>query len=60
MKKETIAYIKAMLERDVELRKNDLDRVLLQGGDGKMNMEKYRAALLALDDFQSGERAGAV
>lgn len=56
MKKETIAYIKAMLERDVELRKDDLDRVLLQGGDGKMNLEKYRAALLALDDFQSSER----
>ena len=56
MKKETIAYIKAMLEQDVELRKDDLDRVLLQGGDGKINLEKYRAALFALDDFQSSER----
>lgn len=56
MKNETRAYIKAMLEQDVELRKDDLNRVLLQGGDGKINLEKYRAALLALDDFQSSER----
>ena len=60
MNNETKAYIKAMLEQDVELRKDDLDRVLLQGGDGKANLEKYRAALLALDDFQSSERQGAV
>ena len=60
MKNETKAYIRAMLEQDVEKRKVDLDRVLLQGEDGKTNLEKYRAALLALYDFQSSERKGAV
>ena len=60
MKKETRAYIKAMLERDVELRKDDLDRVMLHGGGEEMCLEKYRAALLALDDFQSVEREGTV
>lgn len=60
MKNETKTYIKAMLEQDVENKKVDLDRILLQGGDGKANLEKYRAALLTLYDFQSSERQGNV
>ena len=54
MKQETTKYVKAMLEQDVACRKDDLDRNLLQGGDGTRELERYRAALLALDDFQSG------
>ena len=54
MKEETKTYVKTMLDSDLERRRSDLDRVLLQGGDGKRELERYRAALLALDDFASG------
>lgn len=51
MKEETRAYVGSMLAQDLECRRADLDRVLLQGGDGKRELERYRAALLAMDDF---------
>lgn len=51
MKEETRSYVKNMLEQDLACRRADLDRVLLQGGDGKRELERYRAALLAMDDF---------
>lgn len=54
MKEETKTYVKTMLDSDLERRRSDLDRVLLQGGDGKRELERYRAALLARDDFTSG------
>ena len=56
MKDETRNYVKTMLDQDLECRRADLDRVLIQGGDGKRELERYRAALLALDDFSSGAR----
>ena len=54
MKEETRSYVKNMLEQDLGCRRTDLDRVLLQGGDSKRELERYRTALLALDDFASG------
>lgn len=54
MKEETRSYVKNMLEQDLGCRRADLDRILLQGGDGKRELERYRTALLALDDFASG------
>lgn len=54
MKEETRTHVKNMLSGDLECRRADLERVLLQGGDGKRELERYWAALLALDDFASG------
>lgn len=56
MKDETKAYLTNMLEQDLECRRADLDRVILQGGDGKRELERYREAMLAKDDFSSGAR----
>lgn len=55
MKEATKAYLGAMLKQDLEIRRADLDRALLQGGDGKRELERYRAALLAMDDFTDKE-----
>ena len=54
MKDGTKAYLGNLLEQDLECRRAELDRVLLQGGDGKRELERYRAAMLAKDDFSSG------
>ena len=54
MKKETLDRIRKMLREDVENRQRELDRVLLNGMDGKRELEQYREALLAREDFEGG------
>ena len=54
MKKETVDRIRKMLREDVENRHRELDRVLVNGMDGKREMEQYREALLAREDFEGG------
>lgn len=58
MKNETRERIRAMMRQDLDCRKSDLDRALLQGEEGKRQLEQYRAALLALDDFEESEKGG--
>lgn len=60
MKKETRDRIRKMLREDVDYRKKELDRVLIQGGEGKRELEQYREALLAREDFEEGVDANAV
>lgn len=52
MKQETRDRIRKMLREDADYRKKELDRVLIQGGDGKRELEEYREALLAREDFE--------
>lgn len=59
MRKETKDRILRMLREDAERRKDDLDRALLQGQDGKRELERYREALLARDDFEEGVKGTA-
>lgn len=54
MKKETLDRIRKMLREDVENRHRELDRVLVNGMDGKRELEQYREALLAREDFEGG------
>ena len=54
MKKETVDRIRKMLREDVENRHRELDRVLVNGMDGKRELEQYREALLAREDFEGG------
>ena len=54
MKKETVDRISRMLREDVENRHRELDRVLVNGMDGKRELEQYREALLAREDFEGG------
>ena len=54
MKKETLDRIRKMLREDVENRHRELDRVLVNGMDGKRELEQYREALLASEDFEGG------
>ena len=60
MKKETRDRIRKMLREDVDFRKKELDRVLIQGGEGKRELEQYREALLDREDFEEGVDANAV
>ena len=52
MKQETRDRIRKMLREDADYRKKELDRVLIQGRDGKRELEEYREALLAREDFE--------
>lgn len=52
MKKETKDHILQMLHDEVETKRWNLDRILVQGGDGKRELEEYRTALLAKEDFE--------
>ena len=52
MKQETRDRIRKMLREDADYRKKELDRVLIQGGDGKRELAEYREALLAREDFE--------
>ena len=54
MKKETVDRIRKMLREDVENRRRELDRALVNGRDGKRELEQYREALLAREDFEGG------
>ena len=54
MKKETVDRIRKMLCDDVENRHRELDRALVNGRDGKRELEQYREALLAREDFEGG------
>ena len=54
MKRETVDRIRKMLRDDVEYRHRELERVLLNGMDGKRELEQYREALLAREDFEGG------
>lgn len=52
MKKGTKDHILQMLKDEVETKRWNLDRILTQGGDGKRELEEYRTALLAKEDFE--------
>lgn len=54
MKKETVDRIRKMLCEDVENGHRELDRTLVNGRDGKRELEQYREALLAREDFEGG------
>ena len=54
MKKETVDRISRMLREDVENRHRELDRALVNGRDGKRELEQYREALLVREDFEGG------
>lgn len=54
MKKETVDRISRMLREDVENRHRELDRALVNGRDGERELEQYRDALLAREDFEGG------
>ena len=56
MRKETRDKISRLLRDDLDCRKSDLDRVILQGGDGKRELEHYREVLLAKTDFEEWEK----
>lgn len=54
MKRETREYISEMLKDEVKYRHAEIDRVILQGGKAENELQKYRAVMLALDDFEHG------
>ena len=54
MKKETVDRISRMLREDVENRHRELDRALVNGRDGKRELEQYREALLVREAFEGG------
>ena len=60
MKKETRDRIRKMLREDSDTKRWELDRALTQGRDGKRELEEYRQALLAREDFEEGADANAV
>ncbi|MDY3690858.1 MAG: hypothetical protein SO072_02690 [Dysosmobacter sp.] len=43
-----------MLKDEVKYRHAEIDRVILQGGKAENELQKYRAVMLALDDFEHG------
>lgn len=60
MKKETRDRIRKMLREDADTKRWELDRALTQGRDGKRELEEYRQALLAREDFEEGADENAV
>lgn len=51
MKKETINYILSLLQNDLENKRAELNRVLLQGMEGKRELELYKCSLRAYTEF---------
>lgn len=51
MKKETINYILSLLQNDLGNKRAELNRVLLQGMEGKRELELYKCSLCAYTEF---------